>query len=380
MASPPLHNSQLFEAQQEAEISMTSEIYPHAKKYISPEALTPAASPKDYSTVLDLSGVENKITELRKNGFVEVDRSDELPLLFFMFLASIGCVRHTPSGNRIRFENSGHLSSDVPSVFKILIERGAGVFEDWDRRYRPAGTEISAIEFLHLAERHRIEAQRMLGEAPTVFHETPVAFALIKARNYDHRSDVFMFQRNKDWRLLGLIGGKMEDVDQGDFRRTLMREIGEEIGVQSHMIKLTELTHEPLDGYGLSGKSGTLGHYPCKIFHALISGKVPASPDIVWLRESQIRDFRNNFEESPLFVNPLYVDFILNHVNGGLGDLPYSFSESEMRASGSLNTSRLEAVKDFLIRHRWIEIPLVIIGALAALAATLIGIFDDNQP
>lgn len=101
---------------------------------------------------------------------------------------------------------------------------------------------ISAVEFIKQFEPRRVESTRRAGREVRPLAERPVAFTVFHAVT-KKGEDCYLFEVNKDWWRLNLIGGKREESDHRDFSVTAVREICEELGL-SPDFSLEVVTHE----------------------------------------------------------------------------------------------------------------------------------------
>jgi 8-oxo-dGTP pyrophosphatase MutT (NUDIX family) len=215
-------------------------------------------------------------------------------------------------------------------------------------------------------ELERLEHSKRTGLRPRVFHVIPVAYAIIKAKSARKKRDLYLFELNKDWQMYNLVGGKQATCDDGSFDVTLRREIEEELGVDRRLVKLTCLTEKPLDGYSLSGHQGVLSHYPCMLYLAHFENHFDVGPKNRWFSLTELEQLRR--DDTPgLMVNPVYLDFLMTKLPGGLAGLPYSFPTAIDRVSLTRRTA------DFLLRHSaWFLGGLALLAALITLIASLL--------
>lgn len=198
------------------------------------------------------------------------------------------------------------------------------VIRDW---YHLSGVKkhFYGIDLLLFFERNRIELSRETGFRPEVFLHKNVSFSIIKGRSALRIEDVFLLQMNKDWQRYNFIGGKQEDIDNGDFKRTVLREIQEELNVDMNSVRVTELTKTPIRSYGMTGHNGALCSYDCMLYQAFFSKPIPSHAKNIWVSIDELKS--NQGKKGEIFmINPYYRQFILNHLEGGLEELPYSFN------------------------------------------------------
>ncbi len=214
----------------------------------------------------------------------------------------------------------GRLARHLPQILAIYLAEGFSVVDDWHRTHLIPEDRLSAMELLHQMELRRVEQSLRRGTAPAVLAERPVAYGVLHARNAKGQS-CFLFETNKDWHRLNLIGGKQEPEDCGDYSETLRREIGEELGISSGRLRLIRLNEHPLHGYSLSGNAGSLAHYPCVLFGVTVQGRFRTRLQDRWLTEEAIHACADA-PDSPLMVNPIYLRFLLEGRPSRLAQCP----------------------------------------------------------
>jgi hypothetical protein len=228
---------------------------------------------------------------------------------FIMLLRSLGAVRIDDTARGIRVRGAGRLARHVPVILSIYLAGSLTLLDNWNSVHMVPEDDLSAVEFLRHMELRRIELTRRSGKAPEPLADRPVAFAIFHAIDQKGR-DCYLFEINKDWRRLNLIGGKQEGEDKGDFGETALREISEELGLSRDRLSITRLNGEPLRGYGLSGNAGTLASYPCVLFGVRVDGDFRSRMQDSWLTESTIIAC-SAMRDCPLMVNPVYLRFLL---------------------------------------------------------------------
>lgn len=310
-------------------------------------------------------------TRIQKEGYCEIDKETiasrpELSL-YVSFLQLLGAVKVTKSQHRLRVTPSNHLARDLPYILSLYLKHGLVLFNDWSRRAKGLRGRLSALEFLHYIERERVDRSKATGIQPEVMRRIPVAFAIIKGRSENRGCDVYLLELNKDWNLYNLIGGKQESKDHGSYRETLLREIEEELGISRDRVLVTHLFEKPLDdAYSLSGSHGSLAQYPCMLFSVVILGDFSKRDKDRWFSEKELREMRKS-QEPRLLINPQYLDFLLDRMEGGLSVLPYSIEKSID------SCSILQRLHTLVRKHSdWIVPALKILSAALAILAGLI--------
>lgn len=246
---------------------------------------------------------------------------------FIAFCALLGAVKIRRDAGRMLVYSAGKIARHVPEILCAYLERSYAIFEDWSRLHLIHEEQVSALEFLHQMELRRITQEKQHGRTAPYLEERPVAFAVFHARNEKGES-CYLFEVNKDWRRLNLIGGKQEDSDGGDYTRTVEREISEELGISPSHLRLTRLNDQPLVGYSLSGNAGSLARYPCVLYAVRVDGGIrPRLQDKrlqdKWLTEATIREVAKS-DDCPIMVNPAYLAFLLEGKPSRLSSLPLS--------------------------------------------------------
>jgi 8-oxo-dGTP pyrophosphatase MutT (NUDIX family) len=250
--------------------------------------------------------------------------------MFVRFCAVLGAVTARTTGNVVRIRPSGRLGRHVPEILCTYLENSFKIIDDWNSIHLIPEDKVSALEFLHQMELRRIDQERRAGRRPRTLAERPVAFAIFHAKN-DKGESCYLFEVNKDWRRLNLIGGKQEPQDGGDYLETVKREISEELGIGRGRVALTRLNDQPIVGYSLSGNVGSLARYPCVLFGARVEGPLNVRMQDRWLTEATIRKCVE-IDDCPIMVNPQYVSYLLAGNPSRLSRMPLSTSV-EVRAT-----------------------------------------------
>lgn len=227
--------------------------------------------------------------------------------MFVCFCVVLGAVIVSTADDVVRIRPSGRLGRHIPEILCTYFENSFRVIDDWTSI--DAVENISALEFLQHMELRRIDQERHAGRVPRPFAERPVAFAILHAKT-EMGENCYLFEVNKDWRRLNLVGGKQEPQDGGDYLETIRREISEELGIERDRMVLTRLNDQPIVGYGLSGNAGGLARYPCVFFGLSIEGPLEVRIRDKWLTEATIRHCIE-LADCPIMVNPHYVSYLL---------------------------------------------------------------------
>jgi 8-oxo-dGTP pyrophosphatase MutT (NUDIX family) len=242
----------------------------------------------------------------------------------------LGAVSVRTSDSKTTVRPSGRLAAHVPEILCTYLERSFTILENWSSTHTIPQDRVSALEFLHQMELRRIEQERRAGRSVTPLAERPVAFVVFRAKN-GHGDDCYLFEINKDWRRLNLIGGKQEPQDRGDYLETARREVFEELGISGDRLILTRLNDHPIVGYSLSGNVGSLARYPCVLYGVRVKGDLQVRAHDMWLTEATIRRSMER-ADSPLMVNPVYLSFLLDGSPSRLSTVPVS-TDREVRAT-----------------------------------------------
>lgn len=284
-----------------------------------PQLLSPA----------EIDDVRAIAEEFTKSGFVLMGRTALVRKphlrLFVMLLQSFGAVHVEETERDYRLKTSGKLARHLPEILFLYLSDSLVLIDNWGTTRAIPDDSISASEFIRQFELRRVELTRRAGRDIRPLAERPVAFAVFHAVNVKGE-DCYLFEINKDWRRLNFIGGKQEESDRNDFAVTVTREIGEELGLAADSLSLVRMNDEPLKGYGLSGNAGSLAGYPCVLFGVRVEGPLPTGMQNRWLTERQIKAFRD-LPDTPLMVNPVYLDYLLSGSPSRLARTPISTSE-----------------------------------------------------
>lgn len=241
---------------------------------------------------------------------------------FIMFLRCLGAVRFEEANFGVRIVETGRLSRQLPEILSIFLSQSLTLVEDWNTRHVIPEDSLSAVEIIRQLELRRIELSRRAGHRPQALADRPVAFAIFHALN-QHGKDCYLFELNKDWRRLNFIGGKQETDDNGDFTETVLREIGEELGIARDRLTVTRLNQRPIMAFSLSGNVGTLASYPCILFGVRVDGEFNTRIQDCWLTEETTRESLS-MRDSPLMVNPAYLRYLLEGTPSRMSQTPLS--------------------------------------------------------
>jgi 8-oxo-dGTP pyrophosphatase MutT (NUDIX family) len=289
-------------------------------RHLRREDLEPAASPTVLPSVpLLLDVVENAQLDKFCQAFSQYGHYEfSVPLddasghlrMFIGILATLGVARISCQGGSVVVDQGGRLARHVPQILKAYLDRRHVLIEDWNRLGVRREDQLNAVDLVHQLELRRIELERRSGSFPEPMAERPVAFGIFRALNNKGES-CYLFENNRDWQRLNLIGGKQEPEDGGDFSSTLKREIFEELGISPRRVVLSRLNEDPIVGYGLSGNVGSLARYPCVLFGVTVEGPFGVRPQDTWITEDTIRHYLRA-TECPIMVNPEYLAFLLS--------------------------------------------------------------------
>jgi 8-oxo-dGTP pyrophosphatase MutT (NUDIX family) len=289
---------------------------------------------------------------------------------FVLFLQVFGALRIDEHSSTYRLRLAGRLAKHVPEILFIYLTESLTLIDNWSTPHVIPEDAISALDLLRQMELRRIDLTRRAGREVRPLAVRPVAFAIFHAIN-NKGQDCYLFEINKDWRRLNFIGGKQEPSDGADFRITVIREIGEELGIAAHRLTLTRLNDEPLEAYSLSGNAGSLASYPCVLYGVRVAGPLRTRLQDRWLTERQIRCCRD-LPDGPLMINPVYLDFLLSGTPSRLAHTPVS-TPQRVRTS---STNDIAPDGESAIR-RWVRVLgenkdlLVAVITLAAALITL---------
>lgn len=229
--------------------------------------------------------------------------------MFIALLAAVGAVQVTPRGSGVEVGQTGRLARHVPLILNIYLNRQHVLIDDWNRPGRLREDRLNAIDLVHYLELRRIDLEKGAGLFPESLAERPSAFGVFRALNGAGESG-YLFEVNKDWHQLNFIGGKQEPEDGGDFHRTLLREISEELGISPDRVTLTRLHDRPTITYALTGNSGSLARYPCVMFGVTVAGDFEIRLQDRWITEDTIRHYLSS-ADNPIMVNPVSMEFLL---------------------------------------------------------------------
>lgn len=290
---------------------------------------------------------------------------------FIKFLYALGAIRLEKTVQGIKVESAGRLAQHLPEILSIYLSDSLTLVDNWNLVHIVPEDSLSALGLMRQLELRRIELTRRAGSSPRPLAERPVAFAVFHAKDQKDR-DCYLFEVNKDWRRLNLIGGKQEDVDGGDFSETLLREISEELGISRDRLTITRLNDKPLPGFSISGNVGSLARYPCVLFGVRVDGPLKTRMQDKWLTEGTIREY-HSMRTGPLMVNPVYLNYLLDGRPSRISRTPLS-TEIPVRSTNAHEI--LERGESSL--HRWSRVLnenrdlLLTIIALVAAVITLV--------
>lgn len=296
--------------------------------------------PQDPPTLVPPSAILDEAQLLRLERLADdLHRSHQLLLspaeidvdyirLFLEMLRALGVISTEAEGQNLRVAITGDCAANFCKTLILYLKHRFCLINNWHTT-RPISNHLTGLQFLLFAERRRVEQSVAAGFNPEIYNERPVAFAVIKAESRKHRCDVYLFECNKDWGRLNLVGGKMEPSDAGDYRQTMVREIEEELGVNRDSVRLTAFNEQPVASFGLTGGFGALSRYPARLFQAHFASPLVHLRDrFRWLTLDEFR--RGKADDGTEFmVSPAYTDFLFNfnRLEGGLQSLPRSFRD-----------------------------------------------------
>lgn len=305
-------------------------------KYFAASELRAARQPEDgdpggprFLSPVEIEDIRGLAEEFSRSGDVLVPRGRLARKphlrLFLSFLLALGAVRAEETARDHRFRSTGKLARHLPEILHVYLADSLTLIDNWGTSRTIPEDSLSAVEVVRQFELRRIELTRRSGRDVRPLAERPVAFAVFHALD-EKGDDCFLFEINKDWGRLNLIGGKQEDSDRRDFTATVTREISEELGLAADRLSLVRLNDEPLQGYGLSGNAGSLAGYPCVLYGVRVEGPIRLGLENRWLTERRIRAFRD-IPDGPLMVNPVYLDHLLAGAPSRLSRTPLSTQE-----------------------------------------------------
>jgi 8-oxo-dGTP pyrophosphatase MutT (NUDIX family) len=282
----------------------------------------------------------------------------------------LGVASVKEQGEQLRISRSGRLSRHIPELLQIFVAESFTLIDDWNRTHLIPEDRLSGLEVLRHMELQRIEQTRRAGRRPQPLAERPVAFAVFHARN-QRGEDCYLFEVNKDWRRLNLIGGKREESDGDDYAEAVAREISEELGIARDGLTLTRLNQEPIQGYSLSGNVGSLASYPCVLYGVTVKGNIKTRMHDKWLTEQEIRAGLAA-ADSPIMVNPQYLSFLLDGQPPRISTTP--LSTSQIVESESIDELVSDTESTFVRWTRVLTENKDLLTALLTLVAALIAV------
>jgi len=260
-------------------------------------------------------------------------------------------------------KESDYITVDVPTEFGlnfvlsfiVSLFQGFKILDNWYST-KPIDDRLTGLQLLLSFEKRRVEQSKLYGVKPEVFRERPVAFGIIKSKEKWTDKEYILFEENKDWHKYNLIGGKQENNDQGSFEDTLFREIEEEIGINRKYVKLTRLNNQPISSYGLTGNFGALAGYPAYLFHVHFSVNFEISGRLKWIPMEEFKQNKTK-DGKGFMISPFYLDFLFNHLEGGIESLTNSFKEP------IIPNSKTGALLGFLVQKKEITVAIIVIVA-----------------
>jgi 8-oxo-dGTP pyrophosphatase MutT (NUDIX family) len=303
--------------------------------------LTPSFQPRPcFSSDELIQEFDNIIEHLRKARYIEFPISyvkSNKPLCVFLdVLRTLGSIDVSENEKSVAVRVSSEFAANFNKTFLIHLKEGFKIFDNWHSN-RPIEDKIIGLQLLRYAEERRIEQSKKAGIFPYIYRIRPVAFAVIKAKM--DGKDVYLFELNKDWHKFNLCGGKQEEVDAGDYKETILRELSEELGISKKEIRVTPLTKQEINSYGLVGNYGVLTKYPTMLYHAQFLRVFKLTPKLKWFTLEEFKVGRGKRGEE-FMVPPRVRAFLFNELEGGLEKLPYSFPAPLQTRSRLLNVVR----------------------------------------
>lgn len=351
----------------EKELARTFDIWFYSEGDLNPIVPAPRADQPSLFSDAELNSVDTileRSLHVHQQKFPRNELSESV-LTLLSVLDAFGALRIEIDPEVVWVHFKSYIATNFGRVFVLYCRHRFALVADW-HHLRGLEGHFYGIDFLLFLEQKRIKYSIESGFKPEVFIYRNVAFAVIKARSQRRSCDVYLMQMNKDWQRYNFVGGKQEPIDRSDFQRTALREIEEELGIDTDLVHVTPLFTTVMRTYGLTGHNGVLCCYDGMVYQAFFSGTIPEASINRWFTEEELRKSLGSGGEQ-FMMNPYYRDYLLDRLPGGLAGLPYSL------AAPVEVSSRLRRIGDGIVEHRLLIIAIItIVGALIALIKLLL--------
>ena len=175
--------------------------------------------------------------------------------------------------------------------FADYFERGTPIINDWETRGLQDTIFTNGATFLHNLEYERL--QRFVNPAPSRY--VKVAQVLIKRINPTTGEHELLFQFDANANQYQLIGGRWSEKDGDDLKATIIREIEEELPLNTIPYPETYNVRCLIDNLIIDGEVsntfGALTHYTFWIYHMVgLTVQLELQPEDLWVPISMVLD------------------------------------------------------------------------------------------
>lgn len=174
-----------------------------------------------------------------------------------------------------------------------------------------------------------LKTENKPGESPLPTRHSHASYAIIKARFSS--ADRYLMQFNKHWKTFNFISGHYEeDLDQGDFKKTIIREIEEELPTLKHGVdfEVRSILDFPLEEVSFSERFRQWTAYKFMVYQMFFLKPLTTyqylwqeSLTNRWFTLEEIEQGMSNDGEKIAYFP---VKLIISEIPGGLESLSYS--------------------------------------------------------
>ncbi len=208
-------------------------------------------------------------------------------------LAMFGVIEldhHDPIGESL-IRASSQTAKYTLMSFADYFERETPIIKDWQTRGIQNNIFTNGATFLHRLENDRLT--RFDNPAPSRY--VKVAQVLIKRINPETGDHELLFQFDANANQYQLIGGRWSEKDGDDLKATIIREIEEELPLNTIPYPETYDVHCLIDNLIIDGEVsntfGALTHYTFWIYHMVgLSVELELQHEDLWVPISMVLD------------------------------------------------------------------------------------------
>jgi hypothetical protein len=270
----------------------------------------------------------NKVT-LQDSYIPDADSTDIATLYGVARMLAVLGVIHLDSKEPIGeslIRASSQTAKYTLTSFADYFEREATIITDWETRGIQNNIFSNGATFLQTLEKARLK--RFNNPAPSRY--VKVAQVLIKRINPDTNNHELLFQFDANANQYQLIGGRWSEKDESNLQTTIIREIEEELPLNTIPFPQSYGLNYLIDSLIIDGEIsrtfGALTHYTFSIFHMVdLNIQLNLQPEDMWVPIEMVLGgiVKVDGAEYP-FTNPEIYRRIDQSLTNGLLGLPVS--------------------------------------------------------